>query len=233
MDVLRHPRFLARALVLLFAGLLLAGCGGGVKGKGYLFTRDSQALRLNDEATLHQGHKELEFSPTPSFFGTLRLKDERDDVSIDVPRSAYGKRSFFIDGREAGLNYDIKARWREERELQTERDRQESCTAPGYCTRTVSVLNCDGKRYLSGTERYGDHLDDQNCRREQVTRTDYFRDCPGSRPVRERYQVYRLLVNLSFTDPVHKGPPAAEFDGESRLRDRFLERLSEGTCRVN
>lgn len=107
MDVLRHPRSLARALVLLFAGLLLAGCGGGVKGKGYLFTRDSQALRLNDEATLHQGHKELEFSPTPSLFGTLRLKDERDDVSIDVPRSAYGKRSFFIDGREAGLNYDI------------------------------------------------------------------------------------------------------------------------------
>ncbi|MDV3444011.1 hypothetical protein R0G64_32255, partial [Pseudomonas otitidis] len=36
-----------------------------------------------------------------------------------------------------------------------------------------------------------------------------------------------LLVNLSFIDPVHKGPPAAEFDGESRLRDRFLERLSE------
>ena len=60
----------------------------------------------------------------------------------------------------------------------------------------------------------------------------YSDSCPGHRQVRKRYQAYKLLVGLEFREPFSDRPPVAEFDGESRYRQRLLETLSEGQCQV-
>jgi hypothetical protein len=83
-----------------------------------------------------------------------------------------------------------------------------------------------------GTERYEDHEDDSNCEEESTVEQGNFSNCPGHRQVRKRYQVYKLLVGLEFREPFSDRPPVAEFDGESRYRQRLLETLSEGQCQV-
>ncbi|BBP86275.1 hypothetical protein TUM18999_60610 [Pseudomonas tohonis] len=221
----------ARGALLASLLLGLTGCGG-LTGKGYLFTRDSQPLQLSDEAQLRQGHIELEFDPDPMWSADLRLHNERSDFSVSVPSSAYQGRSFFLASRESGLRYDIQARWRESKEDKVERDSSESCAAPGFCSKTVRRLKCAGKTYRSGTDRYEKHLGDEGCQEVLVTENGNFPDCPGTRSVRNRYQIYRLLVSLEFTEPTNKRQPLAEFDGESQRKERLLETVAQGACRT-
>lgn len=113
-----------------------------------------------------------------------------------------------------------------------ERDSSENCVAPGFCSKTVRCLKCAGKSYRSGTDRYEKHLDDEGCREVLVTENGNFPDCPGTRSVRTRYRIYRLLVSLEFTEPANKRQPLAEFDGENQRKERLLETLAQGACRT-
>ena len=117
-------RTIIRALagpLLALAALLLSGCGG-IKGQGYLFTEGGKPLRLNDEVTLTQGHMSLVFDAEPGLWSRLRLHNERVDFSVPVNDEAYAGNGFFLRGQDSGLAYDMRASWREERGLLTERD---------------------------------------------------------------------------------------------------------------
>lgn len=227
-------RCLIRALVgplLVLAALLLGGCGG-IKGQGYLFTEGGKPLRLNEEVTLTQGHMKLVFDPEPGLWSRLRLHNERVDFSTPVDDEAYAGNGFFLRSQDSGLAYDIRASWREERGPLTERDSQEACTTEGYCRKQVVRLVCYRKSYRPGTERYEEHLDDDNCVQEPMYVTDYFPDCPGTRQVRTRNRQYQLLVSVDFLEPRAERPPVAVFDGQSRPRERELKVLSEGRCLI-
>lgn len=227
-------RTLLRALsgpLLLLAALLLGGCGGG-KGQGYLFTEGGKSLRLNEEVTLTQGHMNLVFDAEPGLWSRLRLYNERVDFSTPVASEAYAGNGFLLRSQDSGLAYDIRASWREERGLLTERDNREDCTTAGYCRKQVARLVCDRKSYRPGTERYEEHLDDANCVQEPVYVTDYFPDCPGTRQVRTRNRQYQLLVRVDFLQPRTERSPVAVFDGQTRPRERELEVLSEGRCLI-
>ena len=144
-----------RTLICLMAlaALLLSGCGG-IKGQGYLFTEGGKPLRLNEDVTLTQGHMSLVFDAEPGFWSRLRLHNERVDFSTPVNDEAYAGNGFFLRSQDSGLAYDIRASWREERGLLTERDNRENCTTAGYCRKQVARLVCDRKSYRPGTERY-------------------------------------------------------------------------------
>ncbi|MCU9950769.1 hypothetical protein [Pseudomonas sp. PDM13] len=230
----RIRRALPTSLLMGLLGLSLAGCNGlnNLSSQGYLYTRDSQPLQLSDEVQLRQGHMGLEFNPKPMWSADMRLHNERSDFSVSVPSEAYSGRSFFLASRESGLRYDIRAYWRESKEDRAERDSSESCTAPGFCSKSVRRLKCAGKTYRSGTDRYEKHLDDENCQEVLVTESGNFPDCPGTRPVRNRYQTYKLMVSLAFTNPASHQPPIAEFDGESQRKERLLETVALGACRA-
>lgn len=230
MSHLCSARLLCR-LVLVTCLLGAAGCSS-LKGQGYLFTRDGQPLRLAEDLALKQGHMRLEFKPQPWLAGRLRLHDEQSDFSAWVSRGDYAGNSFFIDRQDSGLDYDIQAHWREQPAETIERDVSESCTGPGYCSQTVRRLDCGRKTYREGTKRYEDHEDDDNCEEESVVERAYSDNCPGFRTARKRYGVYKLLVNLEFREPFGDGPAVAEFDGESRFRQRPGETLAEGRCEV-
>ncbi|MNR26131.1 hypothetical protein D3C85_1433220 [compost metagenome] len=111
-----------------------------------------------------------------------------------------------------------------------ERDRLVRCTTAGFCGKTVRRLDCGDKSYREGTRHYRKHEGDDGCEEEAAVEWDSFPDCPGTRVVRERYQVYKLLVRLDFSEPFADRPAAAEFDGETRYRQRLLETLAEGQC---
>jgi hypothetical protein len=224
-------RALLRRLAVVSLCLLAAGCSS-LSGQGYLFTQDSKPLQLAEDVTLKQGHMRLEFNPDPWLLGRLRLHDGRSDFKTWVSSGDYAGNSFFIDSQDSGLAYDIQARWQEIRTETAERDEYESCTASGYCSQPVRRLDCGRKSYREGTERYEDHEDDSNCEEESTVEQGNFSNCPGRRQVRKRYQVYKLLVGLEFREPFSDRPPVAEFDGESRYRQRLLETLSEGQCQV-
>lgn len=226
-----HP-LLVRWLAMLPCCLALSGCGS-LSGQGYLYTRDSQPLRLADDMALDQGHVRLEFNPEPMLLTRLRLHNERSDFSTWVYRGDYAGNSFFVDSQDSGLAYDIQAHWREQQAESLERDLSEPCTAPGYCSRTVRHLDCGRKTYREGSERYEEHEDDANCAEEAKLERAYFDNCPGYRQVRQRYQVYKLLVRIEFLEPFADRLPIAEFDGESRFRQRPLETLDVGRCVVN
>lgn len=227
----RARRALPTSLLMGLLGLSLAGCSG-LTSQGYLYTRDSQPLQLSDEVQLRQGHMGLEFSPAPMWSADMRLHNERSDFSVSVPSSAYSGRSFFLTSRESGLRYDIRAYWRESKKDRVERDSSENCTAPGFCSKSVRRLKCGSKSYRSGSDRYEKHLDDKDCQEVLVTENGNFPDCPGTRPVRNRYQTYKLLVSLAFTTPDRHEPPLAEFDGESQRKERLLETEVLGACRA-
>jgi len=216
-------------LLLALAALLLSGCGG-IKGQGYLFTEGGKSLRLNEEVTLIQGHMNLVFDAEPGLWSRLRLYNDKVDFSTPVEADAYAGNGFLLRGQDSGLAYDIRASWREERGLLTERDSREDCITAGYCRKQVMRLVCDRKSYRPGTERYEEHLDDENCVREPVYVTDYFQDCPGSRKVRTRNRQYQLLVRVDFLQPRTERAPVAIFDGQTRPRERELEVLDEGRC---
>lgn len=210
--------------------IALAGCSG-MSGEGYLLTRDSKPLRLADDVLLRQGHMRLKFDPDPWLMGRLRLHNADSGFSVWVPADDYAGHAFFIDSEDSGLAYDIRARWREVRAETVERDSQERCTTAGFCSKTVMRLDCGRKSYREGTKHYRKHEGDDGCEEESAVEWDNFPDCPGTRVVRERYQVYKLLVRLDFSEPFADRPPVAEFDGETRYRQRLLETLDRGQCR--
>lgn len=212
--------------------LVLAGCGG-MAGEGQLRTWDGKPLRLADDAVLRQGPVRLKFDPDPWLWGRLRLYNADSGFSVRVPASAYAGHSFTLDGEDSGLAYDIRARWREVRGETLDRDGTASCTTAGYCSKTVRRLDCGRKRYQEGTRGYRRHEDDEGCEEESAVEWGYFPDCPGSRAVRERYQVYKLLVSLDFRVPFAARPPVAEFDGETRYRERLVETLERGDCQAH
>lgn len=230
MPHLFSPRTLLRFIAIFLASAVLAGCS--LSGKGYLFTQDSAPLRLADDLVLKQGHMRLQFAPNPWLLGRLRLHNEESSFSTWVPAADYAGNSFFIDSADSGLAYDIQARWREVRAETVDRDSYESCTAAGLCSKSVSRLKCGGKSYREGSERYEDHADDDGCEEDFITITDNFPDCPGSRRVRKRYQVFQLLVTIDFLNPLSPKEQFAVFDGESEYRERSLEVLEEGQCEV-
>jgi hypothetical protein len=225
-------RALLRRLVIVSSCLVGAGCSS-LSGQGYLFTQDGKPVHLAEGMTLKQGHMHLQFNPDPWLLGRLRLRDGRSELSAWVSRGDYVGNSFFIDSQDSGLNYDIQARWREQRAETIERDVSESCTGPGYCSQTVRRLDCGRKTYREGTERYEKHEDDDNCEEESAVERAYSDNCPGFRTARKHYQVYRLLVRLEFREPFSDRPPVAEFDGESHYRQHWGETLAEGQCEVH
>jgi len=221
-----------RRLAVLSWCLLISGCSSSLAGRGYLFTQDSQPLQLTDDVTLKQGHMRLEFNPEPWLLGRLHLHDARSGFRTWVWRGDYAGNSFFIDSQDSGLNYDIQARWREIQGETIERDVLEDCTAPGYCSRPVQYLDCGKKSYREGGKRYEKHEDDENCEQRSTVEQGEFSDCPGTRPARNRYRVYKLLLGLEFREPFADRPPVAEFDGETHYRQRLVGTISEGECRA-
>ena len=221
-----------RISAVCLAVLALAGCGS-LSGKGYLFTENSQPLQLTDEVLLEQGHMRLQFAPDPWLIGRLKLHNATSGFSAWVTAGDYAGNSFFIDSVDSGLAYDIQARWREVQAETSERSGFESCSVAGLCSKSVQRLDCGRRSYREGTERYEEHEDDDNCEEESVVVRDHFPDCPGFRPSRKRYQVFKLMVTLDFLEPYAQKAPVAVFDGESQYRERLLETLDEGECRVS
>lgn len=220
-------RHLGAALVCI----ALAGCGG-MSGEGQLRTWDGKPLRLGDEVALRQGQVRLKFDPDPWLMGRLRLYNADSGFSVRVPAGAYAGNSFALDSEDSGLAYDIRARWREVQTETLDRDGTQSCTTSGYCRKTVQRLDCGRKTYREGTKRYRQHEDDDGCEEESAVEWGDFPDCPGSRTVRERYQVYKLMVSLDFREPFADRPPVAEFDGETRYHQRLVDTLYQGDCEV-
>ncbi|MBB1518467.1 hypothetical protein [Aquipseudomonas guryensis] len=227
----RTPRAILRLSATLLVGLALAGCSS-LSGKGYLFTENSQPLQLTDEVVLKQGHMRLQFAPDPWLIGRLKLHDATSGFSAWVTAGDYAGNSFFIDSVDSGLAYDIQARWREVQAETSEHTGHESCSAAGFCSKSVQRLDCGRRSYRQGTERYEEHEDDANCEEESAVVRDHFPDCPGFRQSRKRYQVFKLMVTLDFLEPYAQKEPVAVFDGESQYRERLLETLEEGECLV-
>lgn len=220
------PSRLSR-LFMLWVACALGGCSQS--GQGYLFTQNSQPLRLSENLLLTQGHKRFEFSRNPWWMGRLRLQDEQSDFSTWVSSSRYAGNSFSIDSRDSGLAYDIRARWQEEGEGLQLRDGVEQCTGAGHCTKQVGNKDCGQKTDREGSER----LEEEDCKETVRTESGYFPDCPGERSVRRRYKVYNLLVAIEFHRPSSTAWPVAEFQGETGSRERLLETLDNGPCQVH
>lgn len=221
-------RRLGAALVCI----ALAGCGG-MSGEGQLRTRDGKPLWLADDAVLRQGPVRLKFDPDPWLMGRLRLYNADSGFSVRVPAGAYAGNSFALDSEDSGLAYDIRTRWREVQAETLDRDRRQSCTTSGYCSKTVQRLDCGRKTYREGTKRYRQHEDDEGCEEESAVEWGNFSDCPGHRRVRQRYQVYKLLVSIDFREPFAERPLVAEFDGETRYDQRLVDTLYRGDCQVH
>lgn len=227
----RTPRAFLRISGTLLAGLVLTGCSS-LSGKGYLFTENSQPLQLTDDVVLKQGHMRLQFASDPWLLGRLKLHNATSGFSAWVAAGDYAGNSFFIDSVDSGLAYDIQAHWREVQAETLTRNSYEGCTTAGFCSKTVRRLDCGSKSYREGSKRYEEHENDNNCEEESAVETGNFPDCPGSRQLRKRYQVFKLLVTLDFLEPYSQKAPVAVFDGESQYRERLLETLEEGECQV-
>ena len=152
---------------------------------------------------------------------------------MKVHRGDYSGNSFFVDSLDSELSYDIRGRWREERDLKFERDERTSCTIAGHCAKEVSRMVCSKKAYREGSAGYEKHEDDEDCEEERRTEYGDFPDCPGSRAVRNAYQSYKKIVTVSFIDPRHPSEEFAVFDGETGYKAYFLKTLSEGDCGIN
>lgn len=211
--------------------LVLTGCS--LSGQGNFRTQDGQPLRLADDVLLRPGPMLVQFEPDPWLFGRLRLYAPGATFSARVPAGHYVGPSFALYAAHGGSAYDIQARWHEVRGEKVDREREETCTTAGFCNMTVRVLDCGRRRYLEGSRGYRRHADDDDCEVESVVVWDYFPDCPGSRVVRERYQVYKLQVSLDFKAPFADRPPVAEFDGETGNQQRLVETLDRGQCRAD
>jgi hypothetical protein len=207
--------------LLIFAGLVLAGCGGHT-ATGYLQVPDSARLKAlgGPAAMLKPGPATLEFGMKPVLFANkVVLQTGQAELEAKAPKSAYDGSTLLVHGADSALPFDMSVAWTERRGEQVARDERVECRGPGYCEGPVSRSYCSPD--ASGR---------QNCRTETRYEYGYFSNCPGSQPVRNVYQVYRFGVTANLLDPRKTMDALATFRGETTASERLLRTEREGRC---
>ena len=217
---------------LLTTLALICGCARQTT-TGELNTQGGAPLHLSTQGSaglIQPGTLRVSFATAPWFSANLRLEHAAGTFETSVPASAYQGNSFFLSTHDSGLTYDIRGSWMALYLDRYEQSGQASCEAPGFCSKSVSRLECPQKTYSQDSEGYKKHEDDEGCEEERKWVTDYFPDCPGSRQVRNTYHTYLYALKLKFLPPQGSSSPLAEYNGESARIPHLVQQTNEGAC---
>ncbi|GGJ96201.1 hypothetical protein [Pseudomonas matsuisoli] len=208
-------------LILAALMLLLTGCSG-YTASGYLQVQDAARLKAlgGQAAELRPGQGSLEFGMKPLIFANdLALMVGHTTIEAEVPKAAYDGSTFLVQGAANALPFDMSVAWTERHGEQITRDERVECRGPGYCEGPVSRTYCSP----DGSGR-------QNCRSETRYEYGYFSNCPGTMPVRNRYQIYRYGVTANLLVPNSTMDVLATFKGQTTANERLLATEREGMC---